>query len=55
MNRVREYLNILHNEAWTNHLKKLGQGRENTRVSAPVTESHVRINHGYSKQSRWGK
>ena len=54
MNSMREYSNISHNDAWTKHLKKLGQRAENTSFSVTVGwQNHP--NHGLSRPSKWGK
>jgi len=55
MNSMRENSNISHNDAWTKHIRKLSQHRENAQFPAPAAELYGRQKHGLSKQSKWGK
>lgn len=55
MNSMRENSNISHNDAWTKHIRKLSQNRENAQFPAPAAGSYSRQKHGLSKQSKWGK
>ncbi len=54
MSGTREFSTITHNDAWSKHIKKLSQGRDNSQFShstAVPNQSHQ----GLSKKPKWGK
>jgi len=58
MNSMRENSNISHNDAWTKHIRKLSQHRENAQFPAPAAGLYGCQKQGLSKQSKqskWGK
>ncbi|MFT5134615.1 MAG: hypothetical protein ACI9SC_003095 [Gammaproteobacteria bacterium] len=54
MNSLRENLTASHKDAWTNHLKKLGQSPENAQFPPPVALARP-SSQSFSRLAKWGK